>query len=138
MNPNMHQQMKVAPIQNPHRPTPIHAQPIPNPNNRPTQPVQNVEVKTFPAYVIMPTPFNGIELRLGRVVNKTNPTVVIQEEQVDNHRNQEEQKDIQTVQREEKMTNPLNEQRDTPIQQENPSPNSLVAEIAQKINPPYP
>ena len=36
------------------------------------------------------------------------------------------------------MTNPLNEERNTPIQQEIPSPNSLVAETPHKMNPPYP
>jgi hypothetical protein len=138
MNQNMQQPMLYAPIQNPPRPAPILAQPIPNPNNRPTQPIQNIEVQTFPTYVIMPAPFNGIELRSGRVVNKTNPTMVIQEEQVHNHINLEEQIDVQTVQREEQMTNPLNEERNTPVQQEIPSPNSLVAETPQKMNPPYP
>jgi hypothetical protein len=49
----------------------------------------------------MPTPFNGIELRSGRVVIKTNTTMVIQEEQVHNHTNQEEKIDVQIVQREE-------------------------------------
>jgi hypothetical protein len=100
MNPNMQQLMQVAPIQSPPRPTPISTQPIPNPNNRPTKPIQNVEVQTFPTYVITPTPFNGIELRSGRIVNKTNPTMVIQEEQVHNHTNQEEQINVQMVQRE--------------------------------------
>jgi hypothetical protein len=134
----MQQPMQAVPIQNPPRPTPIPAQPIPNPNNMSTQPIQNVEVQTFPTYVITPTPFNGIELRLGRVVNKTNPTMVIQEEQVHNHTNQEEQIDVQIIQREEQMTNPLNEERNTPVQQEISFPNSLVAETPQKMNPPYP
>jgi hypothetical protein len=116
MNPNMQQPMQFAPIQNPPQPTPIPAQPIPNPNNRPTQPIQNVEVQTFPTYVITLAPFNGIELRSGRVVNKTNPTMVIKEEQVHNHTNQEEQIDVQIVQREEHMTNPLNKERNTPVQ----------------------
>ena len=40
MNPNMQQQIQDAPIPNPPWPTPIHAQPIPNPNNRPTQPAR--------------------------------------------------------------------------------------------------
>jgi hypothetical protein len=71
--------------------------------------IQNIEVQTFPTYGITPAPLNGIELRSGRVVNKTNPTMVIQEEQVDNHTNQEEKIDVQMVQREERMTNPLNE-----------------------------
>jgi hypothetical protein len=36
MNPNLQQQMQDAPIANPPQPTPIPAQPILNPNNRPT------------------------------------------------------------------------------------------------------
>jgi len=119
MNPNMQQQMQVAPIKNPPRLTPIPSQPIPNPNNKPTQHVQNLEVQTFPTYVITPAPFSRIELRSRRVVNKTNPTMVIQEEEhVDNHTEQkEEQIDIQIVQREEQMANPLNKERNTLVQQ---------------------
>jgi hypothetical protein len=86
----------------------------------------------------MPASFNGIELRSGRIVNKTNPTMVIQEEQVHNHTNQEEQIDIQMIQREEQMIDPLNEKRNTPVPQEIPSPNSLVAETPHEMNPPYP
>jgi len=62
MNPNLQQQMQDAPIPNPPRPTLIPAQPIPNPNNRLTQPIQNIEVQTFPTYVITPTSFNEIQL----------------------------------------------------------------------------
>jgi hypothetical protein len=100
MNPNLQQQIQAAPIPNPPQPTPIPSQPIPNPNNRPTQPVQNIEVQTFPNYVITPASFNGIELISGRVLNKLNPTVVIQEEeQVDNQEVQEEEQvDNQAVQ----------------------------------------
>ena len=111
----MQQPMKDVPIQNPPRPTHIPTQPIPNPNNKLTQPIQNVEVQTFPTYVIMPALFNGIELRSGRIVNKTNPTMVIQEEQLHDHTNQDKQIDVQIVQREEQMTNPLNEERNTPV-----------------------
>jgi hypothetical protein len=82
--------MQATPIQNPPQPTPIPTQPIPNPNNRLTQPIQNVEVQTFPTYVITPAQFNGIELISRRIVNKKNPTMVIQEEQKHNHTNQEE------------------------------------------------
>ena len=78
MNPNQQQQMQVAPIPNPPQPTPIPAQPIPNPNNRPTQPVQNIEVHTFPTYVINPTSLNEIQLTSGKVLNKPNSTVVFQ------------------------------------------------------------
>jgi hypothetical protein len=65
--------------------------------------------------VITPASFNGIELRSGRVVNKPNPTVVIQEEeQVDNQAVQEEEQiDNQAVQEEEQMDNQLNEERNT-------------------------
>ena len=41
--------------------------------------------------------------------------MVIQEEQVHNHTDQEEQKNVQTVPREERMTDPLNEERNTPV-----------------------
>jgi hypothetical protein len=54
--------MQSAPIPNPPRPIAIPAQPIPNPNNIPTHLVQNLEVQTFPTYVITPASFNGIEL----------------------------------------------------------------------------
>jgi hypothetical protein len=115
MNPNLQQQMQFTSIPNPPRPTPIPAQPIPNPNNRPTKPVQNIEVQTFPIYVITPASFNGIELRSGRVVNKPDPTVVIQEEeQVDNHI--EEQIDNQAVQEEKIRDNQLNEERNNHVQ----------------------
>ena len=91
MNPNVQQQIQVSPIPNPPLPTPIPTQPIPNPNNRTTQLVQNLEVKTFPTYVITPASFNGIELRIGNILNKPNPIMVIQEEeQVHSHTFQEE------------------------------------------------
>ena len=122
MNPNLQQQMEAAPIPNHPQPTPIPTQPIPNPNNRPTQHVQNIEVQTFPTYVITLASSNGIELRSGRVVNKPNLTVVIQEEeQVGNQEVQEEEKiDNQAVQEEEKMDNQLDEERNTHVQQETP------------------
>jgi hypothetical protein len=131
--------MQVAPVPNPPQPTPIPAQPIPNPNNRPTHPVQNIEVQTFPTYVITPASFNGIELRLGMVLNKPNPTVVIQEEeQVDNQAVQEEEQvDNQVVQ--EQMDNQLDEERNTPVQHEIPPHTSHMEEMPQKTNPPpYP
>jgi hypothetical protein len=122
--PKSQQQMQVAPIPNPPRPTPIPAQPIPNPNNRPTQPVQNIEVQTFPTYVITPASFNGIQLRSGRVLNKPNPTVVIQEE---------EQVDNQVVEEEEQMDNQSDEERDTPVQQEIPPHTSHPSKYLRKL-----
>jgi hypothetical protein len=57
---------------------------------------------------------------------------------VHNHTNQEEKIDVQTVQREEKMIDPLNEERITLVPQEIPSPNSLAAKTPHGMNPPYP
>jgi hypothetical protein len=86
LNPNQQQQAPINANQqpqnqaahNPPRPTTIPAQPIPNPNNRPTHPVQNAEIQTFPTY--------EIQLRSGKVVNQSNSGVIIQEEN-DNHLN---------------------------------------------------
>lgn len=61
--------------------------------------------------MITPTSFNGIELRSARVLNKPNPTVVIQEE---------EQVDNQAVEEEKQMDKQLYEERDTPVQHEIP------------------
>jgi hypothetical protein len=80
LNPNQQQKMQVLPNPNPPQPTPIPTQPIPNPKNRPTQPVHNIEVHTFPTYVINPTSLNQIQLRYGKVLNKPNSTMVIREE----------------------------------------------------------
>ena len=41
--------------------------------------------------------------------------MVIQEEHMHNHTNQEEQIGAQMVQREEQMTDPMNEERNTPV-----------------------
>jgi hypothetical protein len=108
--------MQVAP--NPDLPwtTPIPAQPIPNQNNRPTQPVQNIEVHTFPTYVINPTSLNEIQLRSGKVLNKPNSKVVIQEE--------------------EQLNNQPDEEKDTPVQEEIPPHTPQPSEIPQKTNPP--
>jgi hypothetical protein len=76
---NANQQTQIKAIHNPPRPTTIPAQPIPNPNNRPTHPVQNAEVQTFPTY--------EMQLRFGKVVNQSNSAVIIQEEN-DNHSKQ--------------------------------------------------
>jgi hypothetical protein len=83
--------MQATPNPKPPCTTPILAQPIPNMNNRPTQPVQNIEVQTFPSYVITPTSLNEIQLRYGKVLNKPNSIVVFQEEeQIYNQPNEEE------------------------------------------------
>jgi hypothetical protein len=103
LNPNQQQQVSINPNQqpqnqaahNPLRPTTIPAQPIPNPNNRPTHPVQNTEVQTFPTY--------EIQLRSGKVVNQSNPAIIIQEEN-DNHCDEE---NIQTTPVEEEASPPI-------------------------------
>ena len=77
LNPNQQQQVSINANQqpqnqashNPPRPTKIPAQPVPNPNNRPTHPVQNTKVQTFPTY--------EIQLLSGKDVNQSNPVVII-------------------------------------------------------------
>jgi hypothetical protein len=103
LNPNQQQQVSInanqqpqnQAVHNPPRPTTILAQPIPNPNNRPTHPVQNIEVQTFPTY--------EIQLRSGKVVNQSDPTVIIQEEN-DNH---SEEENTQTTPAEEEASPPI-------------------------------
>jgi hypothetical protein len=55
----------------------LPAQPVPNPNNNPPQPLNNVEMQSFPTYV----PLQEIQLRLGKVLDRQRPSVVIQEEE---------------------------------------------------------
>ena len=45
------------------------AQPIPNPNNRPTQALNRIELKTLPSYVISTVLVHEIQLLSGIVVN---------------------------------------------------------------------
>ena len=65
---------------NPPRPTLLLAQPIPNPNNRPSKPLHNDEIQMAPTYVIHSAPIQEIQLRSGKTLNKTPPAVIIQEE----------------------------------------------------------
>jgi hypothetical protein len=65
------------------RPTLLPAQPVPNPNNKPTQPLHNVELQTFPTYVISLVPLHEIQLRSGKVLDRQRPSVVIREEEED-------------------------------------------------------
>jgi hypothetical protein len=46
------------------------APPVPNPNNKPTQPLHNVEMQTFPMYVISHVPLQKIQLRSGKVLDR--------------------------------------------------------------------
>ena len=62
---------------NPPRPTLLHAQPIPNPNNKPTQALNSIELQTLPSYLISTVPVHEIQLRSGRVVNNKPKSSVI-------------------------------------------------------------
>ena len=64
----------------PPRPTQLPAQPIPNPNQRPNPPLGNLDMQNFPAYVISPAPISEIQLRSGKILEKLEPRVVIEEE----------------------------------------------------------
>jgi hypothetical protein len=52
-----------------------------NPNNKPPQPLFNVEMQTFPTYVITSVPLQEIQLISGKVLDRQRPLVVIQEEE---------------------------------------------------------
>ena len=57
------------------------AQPIPNPNNKPTQALNSIELQTIPSYVISAVRVHDIQLRYGRVMNdKPKSSVIIREE----------------------------------------------------------
>jgi hypothetical protein len=56
------------------RPTLLPAQLVLNPNNKPPQPLHNVEMKAFLTYVITPVPLQEIQLRLGRVLDRQRPS----------------------------------------------------------------
>jgi hypothetical protein len=76
--------------------------------------VQNTEVQTFPTY--------EIQLRSGKVVNQSNPTIIIQEEN-DNHSEEEKT-----------QTTPVEEETSPPI----PITSQFVR-VPQQVNlPPYP
>ena len=59
----------------------LSAQPVSNPNNKPPQPLNNVEMQAFQTYVITPVPLQEIQLRLGKVLERQRPSIVIQEEE---------------------------------------------------------
>ena len=65
---------------NPPRPTLLPTQVIPNPNNKPNQALNSIELQTLPSYLISIVPGHEIQLRSGRVVNdKPKSSVIIQE-----------------------------------------------------------
>ena len=63
------------------KPTLLPAQPVLNPNNKPPQPLFNVEMQALPTYVITYVPLQEIQLRSGKVLDRQRPLVVIQEEE---------------------------------------------------------
>ena len=55
--------------------------PIPNPNNKLTQALKNIEFQNLPSYLVSTVPIHEIQLRSGRVVNdKPRTSVIIREE----------------------------------------------------------
>jgi hypothetical protein len=54
---------------------------VPNPNNNPPQPLNNVDMQAFSTYVITFVPLQEIQLRSGKVLDRHRPSVVIQEEE---------------------------------------------------------
>jgi hypothetical protein len=52
-----------------------------NPNNKPPQPLNNVEMQAFSTYVITPIPLQEIQLRSAKVLERQRPSIVIQEEE---------------------------------------------------------
>ena len=66
---------------NPPRPILLPAQPIPNPNNNPSQALNSIELQTLPSYVILAVQIHEIQLRSGRVVDdRPKSSVIIHEE----------------------------------------------------------
>jgi hypothetical protein len=63
------------------RPTLLLVEPVPNPNNRPTQPLHNVEMQAFPTYVITHVPLQEIQLGSGKFLDRQRPSVIISEEE---------------------------------------------------------
>jgi hypothetical protein len=56
---------------------------VPNTNNKPTQPLHNVELQTFLTYVISLVPLHKIQLSSGKVLDRQRPSIVIWEEEED-------------------------------------------------------
>jgi hypothetical protein len=54
---------------------------VPNPNNKPPQPINNVEMQAFQTYVITHVPLQEIQLRSRKVLDRKRPSVVLQEEE---------------------------------------------------------
>ena len=59
----------------------LPSQATPNPNNKPTQALKNIDLETLPSYVVSTVPIHQIQLQYGRVVNdKPKTSVIIHEE----------------------------------------------------------
>jgi hypothetical protein len=55
----------------------LPAQRVPTPDNKPPQPLNNVEMQTFLTYVITLVPLQEIQLRSGKVLDRKRPSIVI-------------------------------------------------------------
>ena len=54
---------------------------IPNPNNKPTQALNNIGLQTLPSYLVSTVPIHEIQLWSRRIVNdKPRTSVIIHEE----------------------------------------------------------
>ena len=58
------------------------AQPLPNPNNKNSQQVYNIQGKNFQTYIITPLDLN-VQPRSGRVLEKNSSSIVIKEYEKD-------------------------------------------------------
>ena len=76
----INQQLQLRTNQNTPRTSQLPVQSLPNPNNKTTQPIFNIELQYFPTYFIMKTPFQGVQLRLERVLQQETPFVNIEED----------------------------------------------------------
>jgi hypothetical protein len=54
---------------------------VPNPNNKPPQTLNNVDMQSFPTYVITPIPLQEIQLRLRKFLDRQRPSIVILKEE---------------------------------------------------------
>ena len=81
--PQLQPPLQPLQLQNTPRPTQLPAQLLANPNNRAAQPAYNVEIQTYPTYLISTLPVQEVQLKSGRILlqqGKSKSTVVIEEE----------------------------------------------------------
>ena len=74
------QPLQSSTSQTPPRSTQLPAQPVANLNNRASLPAYNVDLQTFPTYLVTLVPIQEIQLRSRKVLNQQDPIVIIEEE----------------------------------------------------------